>query len=278
MASSAHGLAVASQGDTHPAAVVMIISTTEADAVLSRSGLTAAQLLAPFARADPGLTVQTSGEPYRLRRFCMRFEAAGDIRAASPEESERRLLALVAAHDTSQPLQEQRTAALAPWLAPVHEALSAELRYAEHAGHEYPVACLFLGSASQPQLATTFNELYGARMPSCLREGLCDPTIARRFLLLDDMADRSRDPARAQQALRELTSRSAPPRTFSEPSRNLLGTFSEPSCRRCTSSAARSARPPATCCPSTRHPARRRRRTQSGPRSPHRRARLPPER
>ena len=76
------------------------------------------------------------GEPYRLRRFCMRFEAAGDIRAASPEESERRLLALVAAHDTSQPLQEQRTAALAPWLAPVHEALSAELRYAEHAGHD----------------------------------------------------------------------------------------------------------------------------------------------
>ena len=32
----------------------------------------------------------------------------------------------------------------------------------------------------------------------------------------------ARDPARAQQALRELTSRSAPPRTFSEPSRNLL--------------------------------------------------------
>jgi len=193
--------------------------------VLSRSGLTAAQLLAPFARADPGLTVQTSGEPYRLRRFCMRFEAAGDIRAASPEESERRLLTLVAAHDTSQPLQEQRTAALAPWLAPVHEALSAELRYAEHAG----TSTLSPASSSAPPLSRS------SRPPSTS----CTAPACRAASARGCATRRSRGgsccsttwpTARATPPARSRRSASSPAaQPLPEPSRNLLGTFSEPS-------------------------------------------------
>jgi len=186
------------------AAVIMVMSTPEAEAVLRRSGLTPGQLLQPFAAVEePGLLVHTTGEPYRLRRFDMRFQRAADIRAASSADSERQLTELVSRLDAGQPLAP-RSAALAPWLGPVREALASQLRYAEHSGNDYPVACLFLGAAYEPQLVSAFNGLYASGMPPVLRDGLCDPMLARCFLLLDDVTAARRDAQAAQQALQEV--------------------------------------------------------------------------
>jgi hypothetical protein len=186
------------------AAVIMVMSTPEASAVLQRSGLSASQLLEPFATVeDPGILVQTTSEPYRLQRFQMRFQRAADIRETSPEDSERQLTEVASRWDAAQPLAP-RSAAIAPWLGPVREALAWQLRYAEHSGHDYPVACLFIGAVSQPQLVSAFNGLYASGMPPVLRDGLCDPTLARCFLLLDDAAAAVRDAQLGKRVLQEV--------------------------------------------------------------------------
>lgn len=189
---------------TDVAAVIMVMSTPEANAVLQRSGLSASQLLEPFAMVqDPGILVHTTGEPYKLQRFQMRFQRAAEIREASLEGSERQLTELMSRLDAAQPLAP-RSAAIAPWLGPMRAALASQLRYAEHSGNDYPVACLFIGAVSQPQLVSAFNGLYASGMPPVLRDGLCDPSLARCFLLLDDAAAAVRDAQLGKQVLQEV--------------------------------------------------------------------------
>ena len=76
---------------THdPRAVIMILSTTEADALAAKSGLSLVDLFRPFGEVDePGVQVQTVGEPYRLRKFSMRFVHGQDMRPVPAEVAAR---------------------------------------------------------------------------------------------------------------------------------------------------------------------------------------------
>ena len=86
---------------THdPRAVIMILSTTEADALAAKSGLSLVDLFRPFGEVDePGVQVQTVGEPYRLRKFSMRFVHGQDMRPVPAEVAERHLTQLISTYE-----------------------------------------------------------------------------------------------------------------------------------------------------------------------------------
>ena len=111
------------------AAVIMVISTPEAEAIVRKSGLSVVDLFRPFgdvedlngasrsfpprvpfrsstdapaARVSLAATVQTVGEPYQLRKFSMRFADVSEMREMPQESSDKHMMRLMAQYDHEQ--------------------------------------------------------------------------------------------------------------------------------------------------------------------------------
>lgn len=187
-------------------AVVMLMVTRDAEALLSSCGLSASSLFSPFSSRftpEPRLSVITSGEASPLSTFSLRFFTPSQMRQPSAEEADQRLEQLVEAIDHSQSLTP-RAGDRSPWLPAVTQALGYQLSFAEHNGCDYPVACLFIGCAGEEGLVSTFNGLYASGMPPVLRDGLCDPLLAKCFVLLNDASSAGRTPPGGEAALQQV--------------------------------------------------------------------------
>lgn len=199
-----------SRGDVAGVCPVVLVHATDPAAELVRTlhhaHTTVAALFQHHAHvAAPNLLVQTVAEPYRLHHLTMRFEMAHDVRANARPLSEDDVAALLNAanKDTSSVAPDRQP--LASWLAPLQAALAEHLRHSEHQAHDHPVASLFVGLVSQPNLAAAFNALHHAGMPPVLKDGIADPMLARAFVLLDDLSDPARDEVQAERSMAELT-------------------------------------------------------------------------
>ena len=191
---------------THdPRAVIMILSTTEADALAAKSGLSLVDLFRPFGEVDePGVQVQTVGEPYRLRKFSMRFVHGQDMRPVPAEVAERHLTQLISTYEgdadavapgkrssASEGAAEIKSIATPdnPWFDAFRAHLLASLRHAEHATVDHPVGALLISHSTQPHPASALQALWDAsNLPAVLRDGLADQAVAKAYLLLHDVS------------------------------------------------------------------------------------------
>ena len=150
------------------AAVVMVHATAEAEAIAAKSGMSVTDLLRPFDVVETNSMMQTLGEPYRMRTFCIRFVHTSEFREAEPEHVEQHLTRLLASHDCEAELAEAQSLDLGtsaadraaanhastrlpplssttkPWLAAFRKQLAASLRHCEGASLDYPVGMVLL--------------------------------------------------------------------------------------------------------------------------------------
>ena len=191
------------------AAVVMVLATPEAEAMCAKNGLRLVEMFRPFQTVqNPNLSVQTTGEPYRMRQFRMCFETAAEIREVPHERAEQQIMETIATHGADSAASppggggtDALAATLSPWWTAFREVLVRSLRHAEHAGTDHPVAVLLVAGANQPTPGAELTGLTSAaNLPPLLRSGLADPLLARSYLLLHDESEAA-DSRRSQELL-----------------------------------------------------------------------------
>jgi len=216
------------------AAVIMVLSTPEAEAILKKGGLTVVDLFRPFGDVeDLNATVQTVGEPYQLRKFSMRFADVSEMREIPQESSDKHMMRLMAQYDHEQiwmptidyrpvdptaptraPMPDwaldamdgENASAQASWFAAVRKQLVASAAYAEHSTVDHPVACLHVAASSQPGPVGVFNALFGAAsLPASLRDGMADYNLVKCYVLLHDLSTGPADVQASADGLQEIS-------------------------------------------------------------------------
>ena len=184
-------------------ATVMVHGTAEAEAIAAKSGMSIADLLRPFRDLNADTTMQTLGEPYRMRTFHLRFVHTSEFKETAPEHAEAHLTRLLATYDCEKELNEaqkldlvhdpvaanaasmQLPPLLSPttsWLTAFRKHLAESLRNGEGCSLDYPVGCLLVASATQSGPVGTFNSLNAAANATrVLADGLADPLLPRSY-------------------------------------------------------------------------------------------------
>ena len=217
------------------AAVVMVHATAEAEAIAAKSGMSITDLFRPFTVVEANMTLHTTGEPYRLRHFGLRFVHTSEFRETEAEHAEHHLTRLLASYDCKAEFADAQSTDLVydpaaanaasmnlpplgstttPWLSAFRQHLATSLRHSEGMSLDYPVGILLVASAREPKPVATFNSLSAAANAThVLADGLADPSLPRTYLLLDDLSEAADGAEAAQQARprRPDAPRRAPP-------------------------------------------------------------------
>ena len=149
------------------------------------------------------------GEPYQLRKFCMRFVHVSEMKAIPQDTSDHHMMRLMAQYhhehiwlpriddqpgDPSTPTRAlmpdwaldamDGESAQASWFSAVRKHLVASLAYAEHSTVDHPVACLHVAASSQQSFAAgTRRGKASSRAAWQQRRPVCIPSPVFRLYL-----------------------------------------------------------------------------------------------
>ena len=182
-------------------AVVMVLSTPEAEAICQKSGLSVTDLFRPCSTVeDANLTVQTVGEPYRMKNFEMRFVHSSEFIEVPKEIADQHFQRLVAEHEMEEEVQAtppwitgiaapNGVPVSKPWFNSFRKLLVTSLRNGEQCSLDHPVACILVAASTEAGQVQAMNSLLSAaQMPAVLRDGLADHAMARSYVVLHDCA------------------------------------------------------------------------------------------
>ncbi|XP_051131915.1 uncharacterized protein LOC127251976 isoform X2 [Andrographis paniculata] len=184
---------------------VMVLRTPLVEEACQKNGLSLVEMLEPFSEfKNIDVPVRTaSDQPYRLRRFKLRFFYNSAIRQPNIEATKERLkqvITLAGDGDVSElgsgPLDIESLIAsteqgfVPSWFQKFNKELVDAVSFSEHEAFDHPVACLVAVSSNDKDPIDKFIDLFNpSQLPSLLNDGAMDPKIPKYFLLVHDNQD-----------------------------------------------------------------------------------------
>ncbi|KAE8671679.1 SYP121 protein [Hibiscus syriacus] len=201
--------------------VVMVLSTQLVEQACLKNGISFVQMLSPFCDfTNIDVPVRTaSDQPYRLRKFKLRFLYSSDVRQPNLEywlswklpgavsvcidQVAKERLKQVITHageknflESSEPsqfndiLSRPESEILPSWFQFFNKELVRTLSFSDHEAFDHPVACLLVVSSKDDGPINRFVDLFNTnKLPSLINDGAMDPKILKHYLLVHDNQD-----------------------------------------------------------------------------------------